>query len=132
MKYENVEFERNFQLKPTVRPTDEPTDSASNSISTQSQAEKSHNDIQVLVASYFGFVNKNSNRSILLLSLQIIKERLMRENQGKHIAWLQKILIEYCFAKLCATKNEIVPKNRDDVIVIEPVPHHCICKFGRD
>lgn len=49
MKYENVEFERNFQLKPTVRPTDEPTDSASNSISTQSQAEKSHNDIQVLL-----------------------------------------------------------------------------------
>lgn len=49
MKYENVEFERNFQLKPTVQPTDEPTEqSASNSICAQSQTEKTHDDIQVL------------------------------------------------------------------------------------
>lgn len=70
----------------------------------------------------FVFVNNN-------YFFQILKERLLRENQGKHIAWLQRILIEYCFAKLCAIKNEIVAKNRDDVTVIEPIPHHCICKL---
>lgn len=50
MKYENVEFERNFQVKPTVQsqPTDEPSDSASSSICAQSQTKKSHDDIQVL------------------------------------------------------------------------------------
>lgn len=48
MKYENVEFERNFQLKPTVRPSDELTDSATSSVCTQTQTEKSHDDdIQV-------------------------------------------------------------------------------------
>lgn len=47
MKYENVEFERNFQLKPTVRPTDEQTDAASNSVCAQSPTEKQHDDIQV-------------------------------------------------------------------------------------
>lgn len=47
MKYENVEFERNFQLNPTVQPTDEPTDSASSSVCAQSQTEKSHDNIQV-------------------------------------------------------------------------------------
>lgn len=47
MKYENVEFERNFQLKPTVRPTDKATDSDSSSVCAQSQTEKSHDNIQV-------------------------------------------------------------------------------------
>lgn len=49
MKYENVEFERNFQLNPTVQPTDEPSDSASSSVCAQSQTEKSHDDIQVFL-----------------------------------------------------------------------------------
>lgn len=106
MRYENVEFERNFQVKSVDEPADEPTTSADGSVCAQSRTEKSHNDIQ------------------------IIKERLLRENQGKHIVWLQNILIEYCFAKLCAVKNQIVTKDRDEVIVIEPVPHHCICELA--
>lgn len=57
---------------------------------------------------------------------QILKERLLRENKGEHILWLQKILIEYCFAKLCTLKNSMSVKNQNDVIIIEPVPHHCI------
>lgn len=47
MKYENIEFERNFQLKPTVQSTNEPTDPTSGSACAQSQTEKTHNDIQV-------------------------------------------------------------------------------------
>lgn len=53
MKYENVEFERNFQLKPT----DKPTDAASSSVCTQSQSEKSHDDIQVLLRTISGMFN---------------------------------------------------------------------------
>lgn len=61
-----------------------------------------------------------------LITKQILKERLLRENKGKHILWLQRILIEYCFAKLCFLKNQIIGKNQDEVTIIEPVPHHCI------
>lgn len=130
MKYENVEFERNFQSKQTVRSADEPSTSANSSNSAQSRTEKSHDNIQVefgtiskfiFIFTFFVFHKK-------ILIIQILKERLLRENQGKHIAWLQKILMEYCFAKLCAIKNEIVAKDPHNVTVIEPVPYHCICK----
>lgn len=47
MKYENDEFERNFQLKPAVKSAEEPSTSANNSLSVQSRTEKSHDDIQV-------------------------------------------------------------------------------------
>lgn len=40
MKYENMEFERNFQLKPC----DEPKKLASNSARADGKAEKSHDD----------------------------------------------------------------------------------------
>lgn len=47
MKYENVEFERNFQLlKSTEQSVDEST-SANSSVCAQSRTEKSHDDIQV-------------------------------------------------------------------------------------
>lgn len=53
----------------------------------------------------------------------------MKENKGKFILWLQKLLLECCFAKLCCTNDSINlnltnAKNR----IIEPIPHHCICK----
>ncbi|XP_031617195.1 protein timeless isoform X2 [Contarinia nasturtii] len=104
MKYENDEFERNFQVKPNVRSSNEPNTSIGNSVRSHQQAEKSRDDIQIL------------------------KERLQRENKGNHIIWLQRILIEYCFAKLCFLKNQFVVKNCDEVTIIEPVPHHCILK----
>ncbi|XP_055295111.1 protein timeless isoform X3 [Sitodiplosis mosellana] len=104
MKYENVEFERNFQLKPNARSPNESNTSASSSVRPDQQAEKTHDDIQIL------------------------KERLLREDKGKHILWLQSILIEYCFAKLCFMKKQIIGKNQDEMIIIEPVPHHCILK----
>lgn len=47
MKYENVEFERNFQLNPNVRSPNEANTSASSSARSQQQAEKTHDDIQV-------------------------------------------------------------------------------------
>lgn len=47
MKYENMEFERNFQLKPCDEPkksSDEPKKLASNSARADGKAEKSHDD----------------------------------------------------------------------------------------
>lgn len=48
MKYENIEFERNFQLKRNERSADEPTTSTSSTLAcAQSRTEKSQNNIQV-------------------------------------------------------------------------------------
>lgn len=69
MKYENIEFERNFQLKPTVQPTDEPTDSASSSVCAQSQTKKTHDAIQVFLResiAFFGFLSSLKNIILLL------------------------------------------------------------------
>lgn len=51
MKYENVEFERNFQLKPNERSPNEPNTSANSSVRPHQQAEKTHDDIQVYLIS---------------------------------------------------------------------------------
>lgn len=51
MKYENVEFERNFQLKPTAQPsTNEPSTSTSTSVCAREETEESRDDIQVNVS----------------------------------------------------------------------------------
>lgn len=63
--------------------------------------------------------------------VKVLKEKLLKENKGKLIDWLQSILIECCFAKLCCVNNRISPNvDTDDtskITIIEPVPHHCIC-----
>lgn len=47
MKYENVEFGRNFQLKPSVRSSSEPNATNTTSVCSHEQSEESHDDIQV-------------------------------------------------------------------------------------
>lgn len=82
MKYENIEFERNFQLKPTVQPTDEPTDSASNSVCAQSQTEKTHDDIQVFLRKLIAVSRFMSSKKFLIILLLIFLDP-----QGATIAW---------------------------------------------
>lgn len=53
MKYENVEFERNFQLKPNVRSPNEANTSGSSSVRPHQQTEKTHDDIQVISKFFF-------------------------------------------------------------------------------
>lgn len=64
--------------------------------------------------------------------LQVLKEKLLAENKGSELLWLQKILIECCFAKLCHIRNAFVVKNRNEVAIIEPIPYQCICKWKND
>lgn len=59
MKYENVEFERNFQLKPSVRSSIEPSTSTGGSVRSHQQAEDSHDDIQVI---FFFYIYKPSSQ----------------------------------------------------------------------
>lgn len=63
--------------------------------------------------------------------IMILKTRLLKENKGKLLIWLQRVLIECCYVKLNisagkSSSNDIL--NPDDVKVMEPVLHHCILK----
>lgn len=52
---------------------------------------------------------------------QILCDRLLKENKGKLLLWLQKVLIECCFIKLCSEDSKT-----DDLM--EPIPRLCIRK----
>jgi timeless len=57
-----------------------------------------------------------------------LRDRLLKENKGKLVMWLQQVLIECCFVKLSLTSGkddneELTPKS-----IMEPTPYHCICK----
>lgn len=58
--------------------------------------------------------------------VQILIDRLMSENKGHLLIWLQKKLLECCYAKL----NANLPKSEiNKIYVVEPVAYHCISKF---
>lgn len=64
--------------------------------------------------------------------LQVLRDRLYKENKGKFVLWLQKVLVECCFIKLCISQGKLTSKDiavESDVKTMEPVPHHCICKL---
>jgi timeless len=65
--------------------------------------------------------------------LQVLRDRLLKENKGKLLTWLQRVLIECCFIKLnlFCSKEELNEANSDNMIkIMEPVAHHCIRKFN--
>lgn len=72
MKYENIEFERNFQLKPTVRTStetsNEPNTSSSTSVRTHQESEETRDDIQVN-AIKTAFLQKNDNAKSFWMKL---------------------------------------------------------------
>jgi hypothetical protein len=49
-----------------------------------------------------------------------ISDHLIKDGKGKHILWLQKILVEACHVKLSFEKHSIPNK----IPSMEPVPHH--------
>lgn len=58
--------------------------------------------------------------------VQKLIDRLLSENKGHLLMWLQNNLLECCFAKL----NENLPKSElNKIYVLEPVAYHCIGKF---
>ena len=53
-----------------------------------------------------------------------MKERLINENKGKSILWLQKTLIECCYVKLYLKNNKDVVDQFLSPVIMEPVPYH--------
>lgn len=61
--------------------------------------------------------------------IKVLRDRLLKENKGKLLQWLQQVLIECCFIKL----NLLSPRHESlltstSLTVMEPIPHHCIRK----
>lgn len=54
---------------------------------------------------------------------------MLKENKGKFVSWLQQVLIECCYIKL-SLKEEILEEKEATRPIMEPVPYHCISKFG--
>uniref|UniRef100_A0A1Q3FV71 Putative dna topoisomerase i-interacting protein n=1 Tax=Culex tarsalis TaxID=7177 RepID=A0A1Q3FV71_CULTA len=50
--------------------------------------------------------------------IQVLRDRLLKENKGKLVVWLQKSLLDCCFVKLNLLSGTVV--------AMEPVPYHCI------
>lgn len=50
--------------------------------------------------------------------IQVLRDRLLKENKGKLVVWLQKSLLDCCFVKLNLLSGTVV--------LMEPVPYHCI------
>uniref|UniRef100_A0A182K6R2 Timeless n=1 Tax=Anopheles christyi TaxID=43041 RepID=A0A182K6R2_9DIPT len=59
--------------------------------------------------------------------IQVLRDRLQKENRGKLIAWLQKSLLDCCFVKLNLLSGNLTVTSGVGV-VMEPVSYHCILK----
>lgn len=59
--------------------------------------------------------------------IKVLKDRLLKEDEGKLVHWLQRVLMECCFIKL-KLEPQVIPLLENEGIIMEPVPHHCICK----
>ncbi|XP_053697294.1 protein timeless isoform X5 [Sabethes cyaneus] len=59
--------------------------------------------------------------------IQVLRDRLMKENKGKMIIWLQQSLLECCYAKLNMF-NPNIGLDSCCVRIIEPIPYLCILK----
>lgn len=62
--------------------------------------------------------------------IQVLRDRLLKENKGMLIVWLQKSLLDCCFVKLnLLSANDSSSSNTtSSTTVMEPVSYHCILK----
>lgn len=64
--------------------------------------------------------------------IKVLRDRLLKENKGNLLSWLQQVLIECCFVKLnlISPQHESIfsDRNHSKLAIMEPIPHHCICK----
>lgn len=62
--------------------------------------------------------------------IQVLRDRLLKENKGKLIIWLQQVLLECCFIKLHVSQDQslLSEKNQKSSRIMEPIPYHCIRK----
>lgn len=70
------------------------------------------------------------------MKFQILRDRLLEENKGDSLAWLQKVLLECCFIKLTLSNPKSDWPSPDDVFksnvkTMEPIPRHCIREIAK-
>lgn len=59
--------------------------------------------------------------------IKILKDRLLKQDKGKLVQWLQRVLMECCFIKL-TLDPQVISIIQNEENIMEPVPHHCIMK----
>lgn len=76
--------------------------------------------------------DENKTPSTAVDDIQVLRDRLLKENKSNMIVWLQKSLLNCCFVKLNALSGNLyVSSNIDEdgkVVVMESVSYHCITK----
>lgn len=76
--------------------------------------------------------DENNTPSTAIDDIQVLRDRLLKENKSNMIVWLQKSLLNCCFVKLNALSGNLyTSSNIDDdssVVVMECVSYHCITK----
>lgn len=65
--------------------------------------------------------SKGSSKPEVLDEIQVLRDHLIKENKVNEVLWIQNVLIECCYVKLCLAHN--LSDN------MEPIPLHFICKF---
>uniref|UniRef100_A0A182MZ03 Timeless n=1 Tax=Anopheles dirus TaxID=7168 RepID=A0A182MZ03_9DIPT len=74
--------------------------------------------------------SKSSSKAVD--DIQVLRDRLQKENRGKLIAWLQKSLLDCCFVKMNLVSGNVHVtasiSRSTGVVVMEPVSYHCILK----
>lgn len=58
--------------------------------------------------------------------VRVLKDYLLKENKGKFVLWLQKVLIEACFVKLLLSNPTAFSDNEQ--LVVEPSAYYYACK----
>ncbi|KAF5277705.1 hypothetical protein FQR65_LT03685 [Abscondita terminalis] len=71
-----------------------------------------------------GLINSSTQDSTFYFNndIYILKEHLIKNSKQKHLLWLQKSVLEACFAKSVVTENEI--EDRNNKRSLEPVPYY--------
>lgn len=60
--------------------------------------------------------------------IELLKDRLMKENKRSLVHWLQQVLMECCFVKLkLQLPRDALDENNDNIM--ESIPYHYICKY---
>nr|AFS34623.1 timeless [Clunio marinus] len=59
--------------------------------------------------------------------IKVLRDRLLKENKGNLILWLQRVLTECCYVKLnLLYSNENISNTSTFSTIMEPIPRHCI------
>ncbi|XP_065078249.1 protein timeless isoform X2 [Ochlerotatus camptorhynchus] len=76
--------------------------------------------------------SENRTSSMAVDDIQVLRDRLLKENKGNMIVWLQKSLLDCCYVKLNllggTLEDSIDVNEQDNVVKMEPVSYHCILK----